>query len=207
MTKEIWLSFVGASVIYGLLPGPSVCFTIAYAMQYGTRKTLSTILGQLTANICQIIIVLYGINSILEQTTAIFCVLKFSGAVYLIYLGVRQWSAGRPRVHLEKKTDKYGYRKALLDGFVVCGTNPKAILYYAALLPQFIVQTGDEQLQMIILAGTNVILAAAVLCIYTLIADRARRWFDTRKFWKTQNRLAGVLMIGAGIVISLAAQQ
>lgn len=206
MTIEIWLSFVGASVIFGLLPGPSVCFTIAYALNYGTRKTLSTILGQLTANVCQIIIVLYGINSILEQTTAIFYVLKFSGAVYLIYLGVRQWSAGRPRVHLEKKTGIYVSRKALLDGFVVCGTNPKAILYYAALLPQFVVQTGDEGFQLIVLAGTSIIIAAVVLIFYTLLADRARRWFVMKKFWKTQNRVAGMLMIGAGIVMSLAAQ-
>ena len=97
-------------------------------------------------------------------------------------------------------------RRAFLDGFVVCGTNPKAILYYTALLPQFIVQTGDEQLQMIILAGTNIILAGAVLGLYTLIAEHARRWFDTQKFWKVQNRLAGVLMIGAGVALSLVAK-
>ncbi|UCC12603.1 MAG: LysE family translocator [candidate division WOR-3 bacterium] len=207
MSVEIWLSFVGASAIFGLLPGPSVCFTIAYALKHGLRRTCLTILGQLTANVCQIVIVLFGINSILEQTTAIFYALKFLGAVYLIYLGVRHWSAGRPRVHLERKSGIRVSRKAFLDGIVVCGTNPKAILYYAALLPQFVVQTGDEQLQMIILAGTNIILAAAVLGFYTLIAEQARRWFDTQKFWKTQNRVAGVMMIGAGIALSLLSRK
>ncbi len=206
MSVEIWLSFVGASVIFGLLPGPSVCFTIGYALKHGLRRTCLTILGQLTANVCQIVIVLFGISSILEQTTAIFYVLKFSGAVYLIYLGIRQWRAGKPEVLIENSMRSPVFRRAFLDGFVVCGTNPKAILYYTALLPQFIVQTGDEQLQMIILAGTNIILAGAVLGLYTLIAEHARRWFDTQKFWKVQNRLAGVLMIGAGVALSLVAK-
>ena len=203
MSVETWLSFVGASVIFGLLPGPSVCFTIGYALKHGLGRTCLTILGQLTANVCQIIIVLFGISSILEQTTAIFYVLKFAGAVYLIYLGIKQWRAGKPEVNIENSMGSPVSRRAFLDGFVVCGTNPKAILYYAALLPQFVVQAIDERFQMIILAITSLVIALVILVVYTLLADRVRDWFHTNKFWKVQNRLAGVLMIGAGIVLSL----
>jgi homoserine/homoserine lactone efflux protein len=207
MQINIWLSFIGASIVFGLLPGPSVCFTVAYALKHGTRSTLSTILGQLAANCCQIVIVLFGMSSILERSVVFFQMLKICGAAYLIYLGIRQWTSGRPQVYMEKRTSAQASRKAFLDGFVVCGINPKAILYYAALLPQFIIQTGDERVQMIILAGTSIIVAAVVLIFYTLLADQTRRWFVMKRFWKTQNRLAGVLMVGAGVALSLAARE
>lgn len=207
MQAHIWVSFVGASVIFGLLPGPSVCFTVAYALKHGTHRTLSTILGQLAANCSQIVIVLFGMSSILARSVVFFQVLKICGAAYLIYLGIRQWTAGRPEVHMEKRISVQVSKKAFLDGFVVCGTNPKAILYYAALLPQFVVQSGDEGFQLIVLAGTSIIVAAVVLIFYTLLADRARRWFVMKKFWKTQNRVAGILMIGAGIALSVVSRK
>jgi len=206
MHIDIWLSFVGASVIFGLLPGPSVCFTAAYALKHGTRRTLLTILGQLAANCSQIIVVLFGMSSVLERSAAFFQVLRICGAVYLVYLGIRQWTAGMPQVRVEN-TSSQASKKAFLDGFVVCGTNPKAILYYAALLPQFVVQSGDERVQLIILAVTSIVIAALVLIFYTLLADQTRRWFLTKKFWKTQNRLAGMLMIGAGIALSVAVRK
>jgi homoserine/homoserine lactone efflux protein len=146
---------------------------------------------------------LFGISSILEQTTAIFYVLKFAGAVYLIYLGIKQWRVGKPEVNIENSMSSPVSRRAFLDGFVVCGINPKAILYYAALLPQFVVQAIDERFQMIILAITSLVIALVILVVYTLLADRVRDWFHTNEFWKVQNRIAGVLMIGAGIVLSL----
>ncbi len=204
MHTDIWISFVGASVVFGLIPGPSVCFTIAYALKHGTRRTLLTILGQLAANCCQIVVVLFGLSTMLERSAAIFYVLKLCGAVYLTYLGIRQWTAGKPGVRIEANTSSQVTRKAFLDGFVVCGTNPKAILYYTALLPQFVVQTGEVQVQMIILAMTSLAVAVVILVFYTMLAGRVRYWFQTNKVWKVQNRIAGIVMIIAGIVMSLA---
>ena len=207
MHLTIWLSFVGASLIFGLIPGPSVCFTIAHTLKHGARRTLPTILGQLVANCCQIIVVLFGMSRVLEQSLIFFQGLKIVGAVYLVYLGYRQWTAGQPRLHMHKGTDSKTMRKAFIDGFVVCGTNPKAILYYAALLPQFVLPTFDENTQLIILAITSVIIAALVLVFYTMLANRVRYWFNSKKYWKAQNRLTGILMIGAGIALSMATRQ
>lgn len=203
MYLTVWLSFVGASLIFGLIPGPSVCFTIAHALKHGARRTLPTILGQLTANCCQIIVVLFGMARILEQSELFFQGLKMSGAVYLIYLGYRQWTAGKPHLNIQKGANSKTVRKAFMDGFVVCGTNPKAILYYAALLPQFVLPIWDEKAQLIILAITSVIIAALVLLFYTMLANRVRYWFNSKKYWKTQNRLTGILMIAAGITLAI----
>ena len=202
-----WLSFIGASLVFGLIPGPSVCFTIAHAFKHGARRTLPTILGQLAANCSQIIVVLFGLSRILEQSLIFFQVLKIIGAVYLVYLGYRQWTAGQPRLSVSRQTDLTTIRKAFIDGFVVCGTNPKAIVYYAALLPQFVRPTFDEHTQLIILAITSVIIAALVLGFYTILANRIRCWFNSEKHWKTQNRLTGMLMIGAGIALLVVSRE
>jgi len=207
MLLPIWLSFVGASFIFGLIPGPSVCFTIAHALKHGTRRTLPTVLGQLTANWCQIVVVLFGMSRILGQSVVFFQGLKIVGAVYLVYLGYRQWTAGKPDLDMREGTIIKTKHRAFIDGFVVCGTNPKAILYYAALLPQFVVPTYDEKTQLIILAITSVVIAGLVLAFYTMLANRVRYWFDTKKYWKTQNRLTGTIMIGAGVALSVVSRK
>ena len=206
MQVAVWLSFVGTSFVFGLIPGPSVCFTIGHALRYGARRTLPTILGQLAANCCQIIVVLFGMSRIVEQSLILFQGLKIIGAVYLVYLGYRQWTAGQPHLHLDKRMDSKTVRKAFFDGFVVCGTNPKAILYYAALLPQFVVSSFDENTQLIILAVTSVIIAAIVLVFFMVLANRARHWFNSKKYWRTQNRLTGLLMISAGVALAVVSK-
>jgi homoserine/homoserine lactone efflux protein len=207
MNLSTWLSFVSASLVFGLIPGPSVCFTIAHALKHGARRTFPSILGQLLANCTQIIVVLFGMSRVLEHSVILFQVIKMGGAVYLIYLGLKQWSAHIPNFKTEDEQSLTSDSQALWDGLIVCGTNPKAIFYYAALLPQFIIPTSDETVQLIILAITSIIIAAVVLSIYTLFADRVRIWFKHRKYWKIQNRLSGVLMIVAGIALSMVSRK
>jgi homoserine/homoserine lactone efflux protein len=206
MYLPVWLSFVLTSLVFGLIPGPSVCFTIAHAIKHGARRTLPTVTGQLVANCCQVLVVLFGMNRVLDRSPVLFQVLKIIGALYLVYLGYRQWTAGRPYLNMKEGAVCTTARKAFVDGFVVCGTNPKAIFYYAALLPQFVVRSYDESTQLIFLAATSVVLAAAVLIFYTVLADRVSVWFNSRRYWKAQNRLAGFIMVSAGIALSVASK-
>lgn len=206
MQLAIWLSFVGASIVFGLIPGPSVCFTIAHTLRYGARRTLPTIQGQLVANCCQIVVVLFGVSGILEKSVLLFQGLKIVGAVYLAYLGYRQLTAGRPQLNMNGDEDSKNLRKAFIDGFVVCGTNPKAILYYVALLPQFVVPHLDKNTQLMTLALTSVIVAALVLGFYTALANRIRSWLNHERYYRTQNRLTGILMIIAGIGLAMVSK-
>ena len=201
MQLTIWLSFVSASLIFGLVPGPSVCFTIAYALRYGTRRTSYTILGQLSANCCQIVVVLFGMSHVIERSAFFFHGLKIIGALYLAYVGYRLWTAEKPQLNVRPQGGSGNARTAFADGFVVCGTNPKAILYYAALLPQFVVPYCDKNLQLATLAATSVIIAAMVLVFYTVLADRMRYLLQTEKYLRVQNRLTALLMMTAGIAL------
>ncbi len=203
MQFTVWLSFVAATVVFGLIPGPSVCFTIAHALKHGARRTLPTILGQLAANCCQIVVVLFGINRILERSEVLFNMLKIAGAIYLVYLGYCQWTARRPHVDAKHSGSSTTAIRAFTDGFVVCGTNPKAFMYFGALLPQFVVPGFNENTQLVILSVTNLAIAALVLILYTVLADRVGHWFDAGKYWKAQNRLAGAMMIIAGVALSI----
>lgn len=207
MQFTVWLSFVAASIVFGLIPGPSVCFTIAHALKHGARRTLPTILGQLAANCCQIAVVVFGLNRVIEHSEMLFHGLKIAGAVYLVYLGLRQWTASRPRLNAPRRGDPKSGARAFRDGFVVCGTNPKAFICYAALLPQFVVPGYGENTQLVILAVTNLAIAALVLGSYTVLADRVRLWLDAGKYWKAQNRLAGTIMILAGVALAVVARE
>ena len=95
MLFEIILSFILTSLIFGFIPGPSVCFTIAYGIKFGTSATIPSIVGQLAANFLQVLLVLIGLNSLLEQSIELFYILKMAGAFYLVYLGIKQWFAGK----------------------------------------------------------------------------------------------------------------
>jgi len=203
MNLTIWLSFVGASIVFCLIPGPSVCFTIACALRHGARTTLFTIGGQLAADCCEIIVVLFGIAKLLERSALFFHGLKIIGAVYLIYLGYRQWTADKPHLNVQKGRDSKTARKAFIEGFAVCGTNPKTLLYYAALLPQFVRPTYSENIQLIILASTSIVVAGLVLAFYTILADSMSYWLTSKRYWKTQNRVTGLLMMGTSVVLSI----
>ena len=138
MSLEIILTFVISSVILGIIPGPSVCFSIAHSMKFGSVKTFPSIFGQLTANTFQIFLIFLGINRILEQSVALFTILKFIGALYFIYLGMKQWGTKMPVIGSDINLESRNNFKSFIDGFIVCGTNPKAMIFYAAYFPQFI---------------------------------------------------------------------
>lgn len=206
MTLETWLSFTFISLILGLIPGPSVCFTIAYGLKYGGIHTIPSIVGQLTANALQILIISVGLSSILENSVGLFIGLKLFGAAYLVLLGTKQWRAGIPQ--LDENIDSHlvskGALKSLVDGFLVCATNPKAVLYYAAFLPQFIVAQTNENVQLLTLGATSILVCGFVLLLYTLLAGKVRYWLIDKNYWYVQNRFTGALMIVAGMFLAFA---
>jgi homoserine/homoserine lactone efflux protein len=203
MPFAMWLSFVWATLVFCLIPGPSVCFTVASTLKYGFRRAAATISGQLAANCCQVIAAMIGISSIMGLSEISFYGLKIIGALYLIYLGFRQWNAGKPSLDIREKPPTRNTRRGFIDGFVVCATNPKAVIYFVAVLPQFVLPDYDQNIQLIILSITDVIIAAFVLVLYSMVARRVRFWINREKYWKTQNQLTGLLMIIAGVALGM----
>jgi threonine/homoserine/homoserine lactone efflux protein len=204
MTVQLYVSFVVASLLFGLIPGPSVCFTIAHALRHGGRRTVPTIIGQAAANSLQLLVIVCGLSGILAQSAALISVFKIGGALYLVYLGIRTFFA--PELHLagDGEPPAKGRFKSALDGFIVCGTNPKALLYYAALLPQFIAPRGDRSSQLVLLGVSSVVIGILVLSFFTLLAGHARYWLLERGLWRVQKRASGVLIVTAGAALGLS---
>jgi homoserine/homoserine lactone efflux protein len=206
MALKDWLSFALLSMTFCLIPGPSVCFTIAHALRHGTPHTLMSIAGQLSSNGLYILAVSAGLDRMLDAGAGLFTLLKLGGVGYLLYMGVVQWRA-KPHVLQDEPGDtheRHGAWKGFGRGFVVCGTNPKTFLYYAAILPPFISPARDRMLQLAVLSATTLFVGGAVLLFYALMATRVRAWLDSANRLYLRNRISGGLMIAAALYLAVA---
>lgn len=207
MSGEVIIAFLVSSVILGIIPGPSVCFSIAHSIRYGAVKTYPSIFGQLIANTIQIFLVFLGMNSVLEQSLTLFSILKFIGALYLFYLGIKQLGAEIPVLANNVQLKARNIYRSFMDGFIVCGTNPKAIIFYAAYFPQFINDSSAKIIQFIVLGTLSLFVCGSVLTFYTLLAGKTRDWFLRKGYWQTQNRITGSLMMMAGFFLAFTGKK
>ena len=131
MDLTIWFSFIGTVLILTLTPGPSVLLTTANSMKYGTKKAISTILGDLSANLLQIILASTGLASIIISSGELFQLFKWFGVIYLIYMGIKKIITS-PKIELNKNySDNRSFFKLYNEGFLMSAANPKAIVFYS----------------------------------------------------------------------------
>jgi homoserine/homoserine lactone efflux protein len=204
MALNDWLSFALLTLAFCLIPGPSVGFTVAYALRHGTLHAIASIAGQLSSNGLYILAVSIGLDRILGSAPVVFTLLKLGGVAYLTGAGVKQWRSpgcrpadGPPECRVTGSAWR-GFGR----GFLVCGTNPKTFLYYAAILPPFVSPDRERALQLLTLGATAVVVGGAVLAAYALVAGRVRGWLVTRDRLQLRNRISGVLLIGAAIYLA-----
>jgi len=200
------VAFVLLSYALIVIPGPNVLFVISRALQLGRAAGLAAVVGGQLGVYTQVIAVAVGIGALVEQSVAIFTVIKLAGAAYLIYLGVQ---AIRQRRSLTAALDIGVARKPtgqmLRDGFVVGVTNPKAILFFAAELPQFADRSaGYVPFQLLLLGAVFIGIALVSDSIWAVVAGTARGWFA-----RSPRRLVriggagGLVIIGIGVRLAL----
>ena len=203
MELTLWLSFVGTVIILAMTPGPSVLLATANSMKYGTQKTIGTILGDLSANLCQIILASIGLASIVVSSGELFQVIKWCGVAYLVYIGLKKILT-KPQIHLSKgKEDERGMSKLYAEGFLMSAANPKAIVFFAALFPLFINESSPFLPQIIILAITFLIIDGISLLIYSQFAERLKVYLENQEKVHLQNKIVGVLLIFSGLMLSV----
>jgi len=206
MPLDLYLGFVLASAVLILLPGPNVTLLVANSLAYGARRALATLAGTSSAIGIQLVITVLGMTPLMVALAAWFEWLRWAGVVYLIWLGVQQWRA--PPVALEDIDPAAVGRRALFwRGFLVSATNPKTLLFYAAFFPQFVDPSGAPLPQLLLMSATFLALATALDGGYALLAGRLRLWFRGRRRARLRNRLAGSLLIGAGLGLALVRRQ
>src|SRR5262245_48289523 len=163
MSCESWLVFSATETVLCFIPGPAVLFVVSTALARGTRSGIAASLGVLAANAGYFALSATGIATVITASHDVFTALKWTGAVYLVYLGLAML-LGRPRGAAAATPQIV--RHAFLRGVLVQGANPKALVFFVALLPQFIDPGAPVVLQIVVLGTTSVIIEFFVLAVY-----------------------------------------
>lgn len=205
MSIELWISFVAATALLSLMPGPCVLLLIAQSLARGFKPAFMSLIGILAADILLISLSLLGVGAILATSVLMFQVVKWAGVSYMLYLGYEQIRDGRKQcVGQENAAESQVMKGSFRAGFLASFLNPKAILFYVAFLSQFIDPLADTIVQNMILVVTNTIVIAVVLGAYILLATRARKAFQSYSARKKLNFVSGGFFLGGGLLLSLA---
>jgi len=198
MSFEAWLAFTAASAILLIIPGPTILLVVSYALGQGWRTALPMAVGVALGDFTAMTLSMLGIGALLLASATVFTVLKWIGAAYLIYLGIKLFRAGGA-LDAKPRTDAVSATKMLAHAWLVTALNPKSITFFVAFLPQFLSREADFLTQMVVFETTFLVLAFANAFGYALVASRARSLVQNQRAISIFNRTGGTLLIGAGI--------
>jgi len=200
MTWQVWSAFVLVETALCLTPGPAVLLVLSQALSRGAAKALWSTTGILAANTVYFVLSATGVGAILLASYDLFFAIKWIGAAYLIWLGISAFRGKSKALSIRAVDPKpvYGGR-LFLNGFVLQMANPKVIVFFTALVPQFISPHAPIAPQVAILAVTSVTIEFFVQLFYAVLAGRAAHLAAQPRFARITDRVAGSLLIGAGL--------
>jgi threonine/homoserine/homoserine lactone efflux protein len=198
MTLETFLAFCVLELVLCLTPGPAVIYVISTALGRGPRAGLAASLGIVAGNTLYFVLSALGVAAIILASNAVFTVLEWIGAAYLVYVGARMLFARREPIALRPQP----VARSFARGFAVQAANPKALAFFVALLPQFIDPTANVALQVLILGVASQLIEIAVLALYVWLTGRAQQIIGGR-FGTIVERVAGGFLIAAGARLAL----
>jgi homoserine/homoserine lactone efflux protein len=199
MSWDVWLSFCITETVLCFIPGPAVLFVVSAALARGARPGLAAACGILAANAFYFGLSATGIAAVILASSQLFAVLKWLGAAYLIVLGLRMLMS---RTSAPIAASPVDVGRFFLRGVVVQGANPKALLFFVALLPQFINAAAPVGAQIAVLGVSSVLIEFLVLTLYVGIAVRARAMAGPRVA-TTLERVGGGVLVAAGARLAL----
>jgi len=196
--------FLLAALILLLTPGPAVLYIIARSMDQGRLAGFVSVLGIETGNSVHVLAATLGLSAILMSSSLAFSVVKYLGAGYLIYLGIRRWLA-RDQGHELVTFQQQSLRRIYSQGVLVAVLNPKTALFFLAFLPQFVEPSaGSVTLQLLTLGGLFVMMAIVTDSMYALLASAAGGWLKrNRSFLHVERYIVGNVYIGLGLMAAL----
>jgi threonine/homoserine/homoserine lactone efflux protein len=210
VSPSTWLAFALTALAMAIVPGPSVLFIVSRGIAHGRQVGLATVAGNSLGSTCHVIAVAVGLGALIQRSTVVFSTMKWVGALFLIWLGIR---AFRHRHDLVtgpvEGAEPRSAARVLTDGFTVGITNPKTTLFFLAVLPQFVEPSrGRPGLQLLQLGLTFVVIATFTDSLYALGAGAVRRWID-----RSPRRVglvggtSGLVMMGLGVRLALTGRR
>ncbi|BFI68241.1 homoserine/homoserine lactone efflux protein [Yersinia pseudotuberculosis] len=203
MTLDWWLTYLLTTLILSLSPGSGAINTMSTAISHGTRGVVASIGGLQLGLAVHIVLVGVGLGALVSQSLLAFEILKWLGAAYLIWLGIQQWRAAGS-LDLHALANSMPRRKLFKRAVFVNLTNPKSIVFLAALFPQFVLPQQPQVVQYLILGSTSVIVDIIVMIGYATLATRIARWIKSPQQMKLLNRIFGGLFMLIGALLATA---
>lgn len=203
---ELYHLFVLMAAVTVVSPGPGVLMTLTNALHYGWRETFAGILGIACGALVVAAISATSVGVLLSASATAFMVLKYLGAAYLIYLGIRLFRAP-PFAFAERAASGGSARRRFAEGITLQLTNPKAIFFFLSVFPQFISPGRSYALQFAQLVLTYAILVVIIHCIYAAFAQKARSYFISHAGGRIINRTAGTVFVAFGALLALSKQR
>jgi len=202
---ESYLLFLIVTSITFLIPGPGVLLTLTNSIRYGFKGAISGILGIAFGTLIIAAISATSVGVILATSALAFTILKYIGAMYLIYLGIKLWNSSVSKIDEDKKSNK-NKKLQFVEGVTMQMTNPKSIFYFMSVFPQFINFNSDYMSQFIALVLTYSFLVIVIHFIYAFLAKQARTYLSTKKGRLVVNKTSGGTFIFFGFGLALASK-
>lgn len=202
MAPNTWLAFLLAAMLIAISPGPGAATSMSAGLRHGYWRALRAIGGLQSALALQLLVVAAGLGALLATSAAAFNVMKLLGAAYLIWLGIRKWRDEPQGIAVGDASEPATADGLFVQGLLVNLTNPKAIVFMAALTPQFVDPARPRWLQFLILGVTMCGVDTIVMSGYALLATRLRHRLNDLRAVRMQNRFFGGVFVGAGLLLA-----
>lgn len=199
MPLDLWLAFVAASTALLLIPGPTVLLVLSYALSKGRPVAVASAAGVAVGDFIAMTASLAGLGALVLTSATLFTVLKWIGAIYLIWLGLKLIRSA-PSEGLTLPSSEISARGVFGHAATVTALNPKSIAFFIAFVPQFIRPDAPLLAQFVILIVTFCTLAAVNALAYALLADRMRRTIDRPNVITWLTRAGGATLVGMGLI-------
>jgi homoserine/homoserine lactone efflux protein len=201
MDLSVWLTYFLATLILSITPGPGVFSSISSGLHHGFRLGVWNGVGMQAANVIMVLVVSLGLGALLLASETLFSIVKWAGVFYLIYLGIVTWRA--PAKGFTEDTDDHEttVRGVFMRGFWVNATNPKGMIFFAAILPQFIDTARPQLQQYMIFAITTFAVDVVVMAVYTALAAKVLATMREQRL-RWVNRGLGGMFIACGVALA-----
>lgn len=201
MSIEVAIIFFITIYIFSITPGPGVFAILAKSLAEGVRPCIAISLGMAVSDVVYLVLASYGLAAIAGQWGILFTLIRIAGAIYLIYLGWKLWRSRAEYIEQDNRLSRASNMAGFIQGFLISASNPKVILFYIAFLPSF-VDLASLGTQDILVVATLTFLGISLgLLTIAASASWARQYFRSEKAMKGLNRLAGSIMMSAGIYL------
>lgn len=210
MNIESWIIYLVLVIAATATPGPAVLYIVSSSTLYGWKKATYAAFGNIVGLFCAGIIAVAGLGAILNTSVACFNILKYSGAAYLVYLGLKlifHKNTSFSSFKGQKSLSEIASHRVFFQALLVAMSNPKAIVFLTALLPQFINVEGALLPQFAILIATLMSFSFFFLMLYSLLVQRFKGWLNKSGRMQNFNRASGTVFIGFGILLATSSNK